>query len=360
MFCPSCGRPAADGAKFCPACGVSLPELAPSPVAPSYAASTPVSATEGQQFYAGFWRRAAAAMIDGFVIGGLSVAAGGVVAVFAAIAGSAYVPESFIAGYYVAAVLCYWLYFAVLESSARQATLGKRAVGVFVAEVGGRRVSFGRATGRTFGKAINSLTLGIGWLLVGFTRQKRGLHDYVAGTVVLRRSDAKANRALIALTVVLVLVIPVAGIVAAIGVPGLLRARMSGNEASAIGSVRTLSSAEAAFAASCGGGGYAPDLAALATAPRGSGVAFIPTDLSTGTKAGYQFNVTHADSDLVAAAVETCNGVSPSFAEFFAVAAPVTPGTTGARYFAVDQSGVIRQSTSPITPESFGHALPLQ
>ena len=67
----------------------------------------------------------------------------------------------------------------------------------------------------------------------------------------------------------LLIVVAIIGIIAAIAVPGLLRARQSGNEASAIGSVRALNSSEATYSASCGGGGYASTLAALALAPAG-------------------------------------------------------------------------------------------
>ena len=75
----------------------------------------------------------------------------------------------------------------------------------------------------------------------------------------------------------LLIVVAIIGIIAAIAVPGLLRARQSGNEASAIGSVRAINSAQATFAASCGGGGYAASLTALATAPP-SGVNFTALD----------------------------------------------------------------------------------
>ena len=68
----------------------------------------------------------------------------------------------------------------------------------------------------------------------------------------------------------LLIVVAIIGIIAAIAVPGLLRARLSGNEASAIGSVRTMSSAQAMFSASCGGGGFADTLVGLSTAPAGS------------------------------------------------------------------------------------------
>ena len=93
----------------------------------------------------------------------------------------------------------------------------------------------------------------------------------------------------------LLIVVAIIGIIAAIAVPGLLRARQSGNEASAIGSVRAINSAEATYAASCGGGGYAVSLTDLALAPAG-GVPFISPDLSVAdpaVKSGY--TVTLAD-----------------------------------------------------------------
>ncbi len=77
----------------------------------------------------------------------------------------------------------------------------------------------------------------------------------------------------------LLIVVAIIGIIAAIAVPGLLRARMSGNEASAIGSIRTIASAEATYASACGGGGYAVDIADLGKAPTAGGPSFIPTDL---------------------------------------------------------------------------------
>ena len=74
----------------------------------------------------------------------------------------------------------------------------------------------------------------------------------------------------------------VVGIVAAIAVPGLLRARMSGNEASAIWSMRAINSSQSTYAASCGSGFYAPTLVSLGTAPTvGGGDGFVETDLNT-------------------------------------------------------------------------------
>jgi prepilin-type N-terminal cleavage/methylation domain-containing protein len=138
----------------------------------------------------------------------------------------------------------------------------------------------------------------------------------------------------------LLIVVAIIGIIAAIAVPGLLRARLSGNEASAIGSVRTLSSAQATFSASCGGNGFASTLAALATAPAGS-VAFVPPDLGTGTKSGYTFTVV-SGGVVVLLAANTCNTTADSMTTFVGTGNPVTDGTTGVRAFGVDQTGVLR------------------
>jgi uncharacterized RDD family membrane protein YckC len=80
-----------------------------------------------------------------------------------------------------------WLYFALQESSERQATIGKRALNIYVTNLQGRRISFGQATGRHFGKIISGFILGIGYMMAGFTEKKQGLHDIMASTLVKRR-----------------------------------------------------------------------------------------------------------------------------------------------------------------------------
>jgi uncharacterized RDD family membrane protein YckC len=80
-----------------------------------------------------------------------------------------------------------WLYFALQESSERQATLGKMALKIYVTDLQGQRISFGKATGRHFGRILCALTLCIGYMMAGFTAQKQGLHDMIAGTLVKRR-----------------------------------------------------------------------------------------------------------------------------------------------------------------------------
>jgi type IV pilus assembly protein PilA len=163
----------------------------------------------------------------------------------------------------------------------------------------------------------------------------------------------------------LLIVVAIIGIIAAIAVPGLLRARMSGNEASAIGSIRTIASAEATFASACGGGGYAVSMADLAKAPP-KGPAFIPSDLGaavdvTHLKSGYYFEITDVATGVaVLASADTCNtAAGGSSTEFFATTSPGSPGSTGVRYFATDQSGMIRQDSTAV-PADIMAGIPLQ
>jgi uncharacterized RDD family membrane protein YckC len=140
---------------------------------------------EGAFLYAGFWWRFVAALIDGLIIWvgsiavGMSIAALGVIGNYSDDLGTGLLGLADIAGV--------WLYFALQESSSRQATIGKRCCGIVVTDLGGNRISFGRATGRYFGKFISSLTLMIGYMMAGWTRRKQALHDIMAECLVLRR-----------------------------------------------------------------------------------------------------------------------------------------------------------------------------
>jgi uncharacterized RDD family membrane protein YckC len=80
-----------------------------------------------------------------------------------------------------------WIYYASLESSAWQATLGKKILGLKVTDLAGNRISFARASGRFFGKILSGMILGIGFLMAGFTERKQALHDILAGCLVLRQ-----------------------------------------------------------------------------------------------------------------------------------------------------------------------------
>ena len=80
-----------------------------------------------------------------------------------------------------------WLYFAIMESSAAKATLGKLALGIIVTDIRGNKISFMKATGRYFGKIISGFILCIGYLMAGFTEKKQALHDIMAGCIVVRK-----------------------------------------------------------------------------------------------------------------------------------------------------------------------------
>jgi uncharacterized RDD family membrane protein YckC len=82
-----------------------------------------------------------------------------------------------------------WLYHAIMESSDYQGTLGKMAMGIRVTDLDGKRIDFGRATGRYFSKILSFLTLMIGYIMAAFTKKKQALHDIIAGTLVLMRDD---------------------------------------------------------------------------------------------------------------------------------------------------------------------------
>jgi prepilin-type N-terminal cleavage/methylation domain-containing protein len=161
----------------------------------------------------------------------------------------------------------------------------------------------------------------------------------------------------------LLIVVAVIAIVAAIAVPGFLRARVSANEASAVGSMRSITAAEATFSASCGGGGYAVDLVDLATAPLTGGPAFLPSDLAEafpgGTpKNGYEFMVSPIAGEVVLAAGNTCNGsANDTETEFFANGDPIAV-TVGVRFFGANHTGQIRQDTAAIDDITDG--VPLQ
>jgi type IV pilus assembly protein PilA len=146
----------------------------------------------------------------------------------------------------------------------------------------------------------------------------------------------------------LLIVVAIIGIIAAIAVPGLLRARMAGNEASAIGSLRAINSSQQAYASSCANGFYAPDLTVLGKAPVSGGAPFISPDLSAATsvdKSGYTTTMLPGTDSVNANATmpDTCSGDTADTTEstYYATADPVTPGGTGSRYFWTNTLGTI-------------------
>jgi uncharacterized RDD family membrane protein YckC len=232
MFCTRCGAAVPDNLAFCTACGAAAaanqpaPQVYQPPAPPVYQAPPPPPAPQGTVYqgpppvyqapvtpyvaapqaamlpYAGFWKRFLAYLIDGLILGVVEAVI--FVAVFLMIGGSALIsggenPQDFFAALtgvaflliflgIVALFVIFWLYFAKLESSEAQATWGKRALGIFVTDANGQRMTFGRASGRFFAKIItNLIPFGIGWIMAGFTAKKQALHDMIAGTLVWRR-----------------------------------------------------------------------------------------------------------------------------------------------------------------------------
>jgi len=152
----------------------------------------------------------------------------------------------------------------------------------------------------------------------------------------------------------LLIVVAIIGIIAAIAVPGLLRARMSGNEASAIGSLRAINSSQQAYSSSCANGFYALDLTILGTVPTTGGTPFISPDLSAAVstvKSGYTVAMTGNAPASTTGMLAPCNGAVADLAgDYTASADPATPGSSGVRYFWTNTLGTIYTDVSgPIT-----------
>ena len=144
---------------------------------------------------AGFWRRFAAAFIDAVVTAVGSVVFGGPVLALMMLVviaeGEEPDPVALTAVFEGAAQLLAlffsWMYFALMESSPLQATLGKLALRLRVTDLAGDRIGFERATWRFFGKFISALPLLGGFIMAAFTVRKQALHDRMARCLVVNR-----------------------------------------------------------------------------------------------------------------------------------------------------------------------------
>jgi uncharacterized RDD family membrane protein YckC len=134
--------------------------------------------------YAGFWRRFAGYLIDSILV---SIVGGILFAILAGVGGDG----GAVIGYLIWIVGAF-VYSAWMESSAYQATVGKIALGIQVTDLNGNRVSFGRALGRNLAKILSGLILYIGFIMAAFTERKQGLHDMIAGTLVVKRGEQPA------------------------------------------------------------------------------------------------------------------------------------------------------------------------
>ena len=139
------------------------------------------------QQYAGFWRRFAAYVIDRAVLAFALIGLANVLGAQMVAQIKDYDTITLTIAIYISlmSILLSWTYFSGMESSPLQATIGKLAVGVYVTDLQGQRISFGRASGRFFGKLLSGAILLIGYLMAGFAEKKQALHDMMAGCLVL-------------------------------------------------------------------------------------------------------------------------------------------------------------------------------
>jgi uncharacterized RDD family membrane protein YckC len=135
--------------------------------------------------YAGFWLRFVAWMIDSAILGALPLIVGLIIAPIFFTTSNAVATLGVVIFIVPVVGTTGWLYYALMESSSYQATLGKQALRLRVTGVDGEPVSFGRGSGRFFGKILSSILL-IGYLMAAFTAKKQALHDKMAGCVVIR------------------------------------------------------------------------------------------------------------------------------------------------------------------------------
>lgn len=182
QFCSNCGAPLAN-ALAVPDATVSTPPQAQYLQAGS-AAQSAVGAPKG---YGGFWIRFVAAVIDGIIVQAVVMPVAFILGLILTLApienGPSIVVISIGGGF---GLFASWLYEAAMESSSRQATLGKMVLGMKVTDLQGNRISFARATARHFSKYLSALILLLGYIMAGFTERKQALHDMIAGTVVRR------------------------------------------------------------------------------------------------------------------------------------------------------------------------------
>jgi type IV pilus assembly protein PilA len=175
--------------------------------------------------------------------------------------------------------------------------------------------------------------------------------------VARRRSDASGFT-----LIELLVTVGIIGVVMLLTVPSLLRARISGNEVSAIASLRTINTAQSAYAGAAATGQYAPQLSVLTQPCPGASQGFLSSEFAAdpSSKSGYSIDL---DSDESPAGPPDCNGVVTRQG-YYVAGVPISSGRTGLRSFATSQNGVIYFNpggTPPTAGEiASGTAAPIQ
>jgi len=209
VYCSKCGSEISAAATFCATCGQPIAGLVPVPPVPIAAPPTyttaPVApaAGGGNVAYAGFWLRFVGWLIDSFVSGfafvvlliPLFVLTGAGAALSRIGSGedisdeaAAFLGIGFLSGFFGILLVVSWLYYALSESSSWQGTVGKKILNMYVTDISGKPISFGRASGRFFARIITRMIpLGIGYIMAGFTEKRQAIHDMIASCLVLRK-----------------------------------------------------------------------------------------------------------------------------------------------------------------------------
>lgn len=207
MYCPTCGRETEQSGKFCQWCGTKLKPDRPEPILRQK------SSNVNTERFAGLGGRFLAAIIDVLFLVFIDLVVVGIITVLAWLYEKPspvseavimlmqyyrHVPRTDAYGNVVNAIVptqlllvlgllvftIPWLYFAYLESSKNQATMGKMALRIAVTDLDGNRITFARATLRCFAKIVSVLTFFVGFIIIAFTRYKQGLHDMIAGCLM--------------------------------------------------------------------------------------------------------------------------------------------------------------------------------
>jgi uncharacterized RDD family membrane protein YckC len=204
MFCQACGANVADGTAFCTSCGRPIVgySISQSGGAAAIAVPAPLGVATTSSNYAGFWLRLVAAILDNLILA-VPLAPLAILVFASALPSIALNRDN--PGLIVASILprvfffvlltavAKWLYWALMESSSWQATLGKKALGLYVTDLEGKQVSFGRASGRFWGgRGLTHVPLGGLYYLVdcicaGVTEKKQAVHDMIASCLVMRK-----------------------------------------------------------------------------------------------------------------------------------------------------------------------------
>jgi uncharacterized RDD family membrane protein YckC len=189
LQCPKCGVESPDDSESCRACGEPFPSSSI-----SQPGSSEFAPARRQVVYAGFWLRAVAYLLDLVLVTMIAYAA-----IYVPLVARGSIPtdkpwfllteksRQIFAIELLVQMIC-WLYFASFESSAWQATPGKKMLGLVVTDIKGRRVTFARASGRFWGKLLSQFIFFLGFVMAGFTERKQALHDMIARCLVVRKA----------------------------------------------------------------------------------------------------------------------------------------------------------------------------